>query len=81
MSIFFVASLHLSRFTQDSRKTFDNVLRNTTQENPLTPGGMPWLLETYLAFSERSQGIAFEKYLKTASGIAFARKRLRQVKA
>jgi putative endonuclease len=41
---------------------------------------MPWLLETYLAFSERSQAIAFEKYLQTASGIAFARKRLRQVK-
>lgn len=37
----------------------------------------PWLLETYLAFSERQQALDFERYLKTASGMAFARKRLR----
>jgi predicted GIY-YIG superfamily endonuclease len=37
----------------------------------------PWTLETYLAFSDRSQALDFERHLKTASGIAFARKRLR----
>jgi putative endonuclease len=37
----------------------------------------PWSLETYIAFSVRSQALDFERYLKTASGIAFARKRLR----
>ncbi|MFL4968500.1 MAG: GIY-YIG nuclease family protein [Xanthobacteraceae bacterium] len=37
----------------------------------------PWRLVTYLAFSDESKAIAFERYLKTASGRAFARKRLR----
>lgn len=36
----------------------------------------PWHLETYLAFSEKSKATAFEKYLKSHSGKAFARKRL-----
>jgi predicted GIY-YIG superfamily endonuclease len=36
----------------------------------------PWRLKTYVAFSNEQQAIAFEKYLKTASGRAFARKRL-----
>jgi len=37
----------------------------------------PWRLETYLAFSDPAKALEFEKYLKSASGIAFARKRLR----
>lgn len=36
----------------------------------------PWKLKTYIAFSDESQAIAFEKYLKTSSGRAFAKKRL-----
>jgi predicted GIY-YIG superfamily endonuclease len=36
----------------------------------------PWRLETYLGFSEKSRAMAFEKYLKSHSGKAFARKRL-----
>ena len=38
---------------------------------------LPWTLETYVAFSIRGQALDFERYLKTASGIAFSRKRLR----
>ena len=37
----------------------------------------PWELETYVAFSDTDQARAFERYLKTSSGIAFANKRLR----
>jgi putative endonuclease len=36
----------------------------------------PWQLKTYIAFSEQKQAFAFEKYLKSSSGRAFARKRL-----
>ena len=36
----------------------------------------PWTLETYTAFSEQSKAERFEVYLKTASGRAFAKKRL-----
>ncbi|MET4387928.1 putative endonuclease [Bradyrhizobium sp. F1.4.3] len=37
---------------------------------------MPWELKTYVAFSNEQQAVAFEKYLKSASGRAFAKKRL-----
>lgn len=36
----------------------------------------PWRLVTYIAFSSRGQAEAFERYLKSGSGHAFARKRL-----
>ncbi len=36
----------------------------------------PWHLKTYVAFSDEAQAVAFEKYLKTGSGRAFAKKRL-----
>ena len=37
---------------------------------------VPWKLKTYVAFSEEKQALAFEKYLKSASGRAFSKKRL-----
>ncbi len=36
----------------------------------------PWRIKTYIAFSDVRQAVAFEKYLKSAYGRAFARKRL-----
>lgn len=35
-----------------------------------------WTIKTYVAFSDEKQAVAFEKYLKSASGRAFAKKRL-----
>lgn len=43
---------------------------------PHTSKFTPWELKTYVAFSDEQQAIAFEKYLKSASGRAFAKKRL-----
>ncbi len=37
----------------------------------------PWRLVTYLGFSDLEKAVAFERYLKTSSGRAFAKKRLR----
>jgi hypothetical protein len=37
----------------------------------------PWRLISYIASSDEQKAIAFERYLKTASGRAFAKKRLR----
>ncbi len=37
---------------------------------------LPWKIQTYTAFSDEYQAINFEKYLKTASGRAFSKKRL-----
>jgi predicted GIY-YIG superfamily endonuclease len=36
----------------------------------------PWRLKTYVGFSDEERAISFEKYLKSASGRAFAKKRL-----
>ena len=36
----------------------------------------PWRIKTYMAFSDEKQAIAFERYLKSGSGRAFAKKRL-----
>jgi predicted GIY-YIG superfamily endonuclease len=36
----------------------------------------PWKLITYIAFTDRTKAEAFERYLKSGSGHAFARKRL-----
>jgi putative endonuclease len=36
----------------------------------------PWMIKTYIAFTDDTQAFAFEKYFKSASGRAFAKKRL-----
>jgi predicted GIY-YIG superfamily endonuclease len=46
-------------------------------QSPHTAKFKPWRLITYLAFSDEGKAVAFDRYLKTASGRAFANKRLR----
>jgi putative endonuclease len=36
----------------------------------------PWSIKTYVAFTDEKQAFSFEKYLKSGSGRAFAKKRL-----
>jgi predicted GIY-YIG superfamily endonuclease len=36
----------------------------------------PWRIKTYIAFSDEANAFAFERYLKSGSGRAFAKKRL-----
>jgi len=36
----------------------------------------PWKIKTAIAFTNEDQAVQFERYLKTASGRAFAKKRL-----
>lgn len=43
---------------------------------PHTAKFRPWRLKTALAFTDRKQALEFERYLKTGSGRAFARRRL-----
>lgn len=44
--------------------------------SPHTSKFRPWRLVTYIAFSSRGRAAAFELYLKSGSGHAFAKKRL-----
>ena len=36
----------------------------------------PWRIKSYVAFTDEARAFAFEKYLKSGSGRAFARTRL-----
>ena len=36
----------------------------------------PWFLDAYFAFSNRQRAVAFERYLKSGSGKAFANRHL-----
>ena len=45
-------------------------------QSPPTSKFKPWRLVTYLAFTDPEKALAFERYLKSGSGHAFARKRL-----
>ncbi len=37
---------------------------------------VPWRIKTAIVFADRKKALAFEKYLKTSSGRAFAKKHL-----
>jgi predicted GIY-YIG superfamily endonuclease len=45
-------------------------------KSPHTSKYLPWRLVTYIAFSDEQKAGNFERYLKSGSGHAFARKRL-----
>jgi putative endonuclease len=52
------------------------LIKHNAGEVAHTSKFIPWTIKTYLAFSDEKQAFAFEKYLKSASGRAFAKKRL-----
>ena len=60
--------------TDDLRHRFRE---HNAGESAHTRKFLPWRLVTYVAFSDEPRAVAFERYLKTASGRAFANKRLR----
>jgi putative endonuclease len=45
-------------------------------KSPHTSKYLPWKLVTYVAFSDKKKAETFERYLKSGSGHAFAKKRL-----
>jgi putative endonuclease len=68
---------HLDRYyvgvTGDLRA---RLTKHNAGEVPHTSKYAPWVIKTYIAFSDEKKAFAFEKYLKSASGRAFAKKRL-----
>jgi putative endonuclease len=59
--------------SSDLKRRFQD---HNTGKSPHTAKYKPWRLATYLAFSTRSKAEEFERYLKSGSGHAFAKKRL-----
>lgn len=64
---------HYTGVTDDLRA---RLKKHNAKEVSHTSKYTPWKLKTYIAFSETDQAFSFEKYLKSASGRAFAKKRL-----
>ena len=64
---------HYVGFTLDLKR---RVADHNAGKGPHTSKFAPWRLVTYIAFSEERKAAAFERYLKSGSGHAFARKRL-----
>jgi putative endonuclease len=46
-------------------------------KSPITAKHLPWRLVTYVSLSNRRKADDFERYLKSGSGHAFARRHLR----
>jgi predicted GIY-YIG superfamily endonuclease len=49
--------------------------KHNAREVPYTSKYAPWSIKTYVGFSDEARAFAFESYLKSPSGRAFARKR------
>ena len=45
-------------------------------KDPHTAKYKPWKIKTAIAFTDRERALEFERYLKSSSGRAFAKKRL-----
>jgi len=60
--------------TEDLRVRFD---AHNAGQSPHTAKFRPWRLVTYIAFTDETKARAFEEYLKTGSGRAFAKKHFR----
>ena len=59
--------------TEDLKRRISD---HNTGKSSHTAKFMPWKLVWYCAFSDKYKALAFEKYLKSHSGRAFAKKRL-----
>ena len=59
-------------YSDDLRR---RVVDHNLGKNVSTALYRPWRLRTYLAFSTKAQALAFERYLKSGSGHAFAGRR------
>jgi predicted GIY-YIG superfamily endonuclease len=60
-------------FTEDLPSRLN---RHNSGGDPHTAKYRPWRIKTAMAFTDREQALAFERYLKSPSGRAFAKKRL-----
>lgn len=76
MSTFFAAGPIDRYYVGTTADLKARLLKHNAGEVSHTSKFSPWSLKTYLAFDDQAQALAFEAYLKTASGRAFAKKRL-----
>ncbi len=66
----------LHYYTGQTRDLEARLARHNAGEVLHTSKFRPWRIKSFLGFADESRAIAFEQYLKSGSGRAFARKRL-----
>ncbi len=67
------------RFYIGFTKNLESRLKSHNQgNNPHTSKYKPWRVKTAIAFTDRQKALDFEVYLKSPSGRAFAKKRLKK---
>jgi putative endonuclease len=58
-----------------------NVPKRLTEDNAgtclHTAKHRPWVIDIVIAFADERRAVAFERYLKSGSGVAFAKRHLR----
>jgi putative endonuclease len=59
--------------TSDLKRRFAD---HNAWTSPHTSKFMPWRVVLYVAFSDQDKAVAFERYLKSGSGHAFANRHL-----
>jgi putative endonuclease len=64
---------HYVGLTDDLRKRLE---KHNAGDVSHTAKFRPWRIQTAIAFTDRDRASQFERYLKTGSGRAFAKKRL-----
>ncbi|QGZ95680.1 GIY-YIG nuclease family protein [Terricaulis silvestris] len=79
--MFYVYMLASEKFPTQRYTGFTTDMRSRLKahnkgDSPHTSKYRPWRLVGYLAFENQQKAIAFERYLKSGSGKAFANKRL-----
>jgi len=52
------------------------LIAHNQSKDPHTAKYKPWKIKTAIAFTDRNKALDFERYLKSPSGRAFAKKRL-----
>ena len=50
---------------------------HTSGKSPHTADGRPWMLDVVIEFADERRALVFERYLKSGSGCAFAKRHLR----
>ena len=73
--VYILRSIHFDQtytgFTKDLKTRF---IDHNAGRSVHTSKFRPWRLVTYCAFEDEQRARAYEKYLKTGSGIAFSRR-------
>lgn len=64
------------RYVGMSSDLKQRIAEHNAGKSPHTAKFRPWRLVSYVAFSDPTKALAFERYLKSGSGHAFARRRL-----